>query len=1095
MLREPQEDRRCIAIGFQRVRLGVPDGLGTAASFGVAELRRALASSRYQVATGGVDLEIVLAMGDDGGPDLTSVLPRRGAESYAIARRSPTRLTLVGSDDVGLMYACLDLAEQLEMGTALDGVADREACPELRIRGLYTFRHNAEAERGWVADPEYWQCYADALARWRYNRFNLIFGHQTAYLIPIYAFMLGELDEAFPEIQVAGITPEERRRHLQALQTASAAMASRGITFMLGIWQSRPWQVDFYRFPEFSQPTRVSGTEDLVRLVDYTRRGFALLMARCPYVGGIQLRMNAESGVTDQRFFVEAFGPVVRELVQQGRRLIVELRNWYLHPRTVAAFRDTGADVIVSTKYFAEHQGLPYQPPVMRRGYSYDSLLRRDRAESLLWQLWSLGSHRLFVWGDPEYARRFARSCHLGGGAGFSVTPPGSQKGFSFSGQIVPGDWRPRQDLPEQWGFRRYWFFHMAFGRAGYDSQIGDDVFLHQLARRVGAEAAPLLLDAYRSASRIVSYLVTHHMDDPNMFVWPELDCGGTIDHYARTPAGETTLFATAHEYAQARVAGQAGAKLSPFRAAEDLDRFADETEAVLAGLAEAPVPTDSLEIQAVRVDFAALASLARYSAGKARAAGNLCLFYASGERRFLDLAESDAEDGVRLWDALCARTADYYPRLHLGPTGGHWRDNRGRVAYDLRRVRRVRELFDAYGGFTRGFHFGQPISRPSVGPQIIYQGTGLEPEPRFTGVDAKTRYAAERGHGWLETDGLRSGGLSRLPLDLLRGVHRIRPDDEVAPEAQIRSMPLDSLTHYYASADEPHTFRVDLPDGEYEITLLAPAVGGAVTPVQAQDAGAVLGGSAQGVVRLDVVVKGQPLDVTIGGQGTWALSALIVRPAGPRIAHLPPIAVRAEEDVLLKATATATAGACTMRLRYCTGPRWRELPMDGDGVAFEAAVPLADVEGEVLKYELLAEDVQGRASCLSGLTVPVVRGFRPPFVVQVHGPDTWSPSGELVIRATLKNGACARQVRLHYREADQNREFRLAQVDGGRSGVYEFRLDARSLDVAYELIYYVEVVDVLGDGSFYPDPFKEARYVVCAPAAAHTRPLATRFE
>ena len=122
------------------------------------------------------------------------------------------------------------------------------------MRGLYTFLHNAEAERDWLYDPAYWQGYADELARCRYNRFNLIYGHQSPHLIPIYAFMLDDLDEAYPEIRVQGITAEERARNLLALQDASAAMAGRGLRFFLGIWNSRPWKIAQRRVGEPAHP-------------------------------------------------------------------------------------------------------------------------------------------------------------------------------------------------------------------------------------------------------------------------------------------------------------------------------------------------------------------------------------------------------------------------------------------------------------------------------------------------------------------------------------------------------------------------------------------------------------------------------------------------------------------------------------------------------------------------------------------------------------------------------------------------------------------------------------------------------------------------
>ena len=153
---------------------------------------------------------------------------------------------------------------------------------------------------------------------------------------------------------------------------------------------------------------------------------------------------------------------------------------------------------------------------------------------------------------------------------------------------------------------------------------------------------------------------------------------------------------------------------------------------------------------------------------------------------------------------------------------------------------------------------------------------------------------------------------------------------------------------------------------------------------------------------------------------------------------------------------------------------------MDGDGVDFHALVPATDLVAESLEYEFVAGDVKGRTSRLANLRTPIVRDFRPPRIPEVDGPSSWRSMEKLVFGLVLEDGEYAREVRLHYREADQNREFRLVKLPGGRSGVYEFTIDLQVLDAAYELIYYFELVDVLGGGSFYPDPFKEARYFIC---------------
>ena len=102
--------------------------------------------------------------------------------------------------------------------------------------------------------------------------------------------------------------------------------------------------------------------------------------------------------------------------------------------------------------------------------------------------------------------------------------------------------------------------------------------------------------------------------------------------------------------------------------------------------------------------------------------------------------------------------------------------------------------------------------------------------------------------------------------------------------------------------------------------------------------------------------------------------------------------------------------------------------------------------------------------------------------VTSASGPEVWTPTEKLALHLTLENGRYAREVRLHYREADQNRDFRYSTLACGRSGEYVFEIDPRHLDGAYDLLYYFEVVDVLGGGSFYPDPFRETRYFICRP-------------
>jgi len=75
--------------------------LGQAVSFGLTELKRALEENG---STEGEGLVITLEQGGISSPD-----------AFSISRPEPSRLNLAGADERGLMYACLELAEQITL--------------------------------------------------------------------------------------------------------------------------------------------------------------------------------------------------------------------------------------------------------------------------------------------------------------------------------------------------------------------------------------------------------------------------------------------------------------------------------------------------------------------------------------------------------------------------------------------------------------------------------------------------------------------------------------------------------------------------------------------------------------------------------------------------------------------------------------------------------------------------------------------------------------------------------------------------------------------------------------------------------------------
>lgn len=101
-------------------------------------------------------------------------------ESLAIGRLGDT-LVLAGSDAQGLMYALLEVADQVEIdGKVIDQIEPISESPDTQFRGLYTFLHNEDCEREWFYSRDHWENYFDLLARSRYNSFQIVMAHQTS---------------------------------------------------------------------------------------------------------------------------------------------------------------------------------------------------------------------------------------------------------------------------------------------------------------------------------------------------------------------------------------------------------------------------------------------------------------------------------------------------------------------------------------------------------------------------------------------------------------------------------------------------------------------------------------------------------------------------------------------------------------------------------------------------------------------------------------------------------------------------------------------------------------------------------------------------
>ena len=788
-------------------------------------------------------------------------------ESFEI---EPLRIT--GGDLRGLMYGLLEAADQIRTRGRLMFTKGSAATP---IRGIRYFIHNHDLEERWYYSREYWDGYFAMLARRRFNRFNLVFAHQTNYLAPPYPFWV-DLPE-FPEIRVPGLSAEDRQRNLEMLQYISKSAADHGIDFTLGIWEHN---IQSNMKPMVEGITREN-------IGPYSRAALSRMLRLCPAIRSVQMRTNRESGIPDDfqvEFYRDYIFPAIRDC---GREVRLDLRAWAVAGGMIAAAQEVGVPLRVSTKYWAEDVGRPYQPAETYAGYSYLNFLEKPRKYDFYWELWGLGSHRLLLWGDPGFVKRAVPTFRLSGSSGFEIDAPLAQKGFGNR----PGVWDAlvEPDKPE---YLRYWLFYLLWGRLSYDPKTPESVWMSELTQHFGPAAADAL-EAYRQSSGVLSEIVASHLADPNMYVWPEINPGGLIDAYKQTLPGDWRYVASIAESVRNRVEGAASAKQTPFETAARLNEFAERTEkAVEKARSKAG---DNAEWRLSEPDFRVLAALARYHALKQTAAWRLEYFDQTGDGARLAEARSDVSAAIKIWEELASFTEDKYPaEMAFGPEDiGHWKDKLPYVRHDLESIRGREEILEKFGRFDFGFDFGAAVNpaRDAARYRNLPYSLQNSVAARFEAVDEKSEH-------WAPGGSREAVGIPLAPYLEVRAVAR-----------EPKLLPHDVLFRDSIRGWGAQQFIVKAPAGDYEVLFLHPD--GTMDSAAAKSDGTL-------AIRFP--------------EGEWSVSGLVIKGAGskeplpvwrapkpvprPTMLHAAPATAVAEEPLWLRLQ-VSSMHVTAVRLHY----------------------------------------------------------------------------------------------------------------------------------------------------------------------------------
>ncbi|TRX59221.1 hypothetical protein FNH22_11910 [Fulvivirga sp. M361] len=641
-------------------------------------------------------------------------------------------LILCGSDEVGLMYAALDVAKRISWSDhnadIFEYVKDASETPDVKERAVSagTFHRNYFEQR--LYDSLYWEKYFDMMAENRLNQFLLIFGYKNNqyrepnFTAPVYPNFFN-VDE-FPYVKMSNMTMEKQQKNTRALKKIIALAHSRGIEFGVGLWD----QIDRdRRYREMVKadsdipaglPANIIWGLTKENLIPYTKIAMRKFFRTFPEIDLVQFRMHWESGISGEvasAFWKETFN-IIKEEIPDSK---IEARAKDVPDETLFDGVDTGMDFRVATKHWMEQMGMPYHPTHINRDNQFDrrhgyaDMLRYPKKYGFKWRVWSGGTTRLFLWGDPQWVRLFSEGSHLYDAAGFEFNEPlyfkmnGSKHDAQVSELLNPGY------KYYTYEFERYWHYYQLMGRVAYNANTPSDLWEMEFANRFGEEAGPLLMDGLHEASKILPKIVTASYLYPRFMSpqgWPELQRMEDLKHFAKhSRPSDIQQFTSPKEEAEQILNGKFPVRRN---ASQVSDWFLQTSQSILSRVKRAEElvgDKQTKEFVSTITDLKMLAHLASYHSHRLKAAVYYNLYTKTGDLTSFDKALALEEQAVEEYGNLVASAGNIYnSQLDFGSNKalfpGHWRNEHQRLVDELESIKEDRKTIQDSIGLKRLF-------------------------------------------------------------------------------------------------------------------------------------------------------------------------------------------------------------------------------------------------------------------------------------------------------------------------------------------------------------------------------------------------------
>lgn len=576
-------------------------------------------------------------------------------------REGGARMYAIGSDDVGALYAALDLADQFEThaesGDGASRIQERRATTSALSRGIAASipRQALEDAFSWFHSEAYWSGFFERIARSRFNRLALR-GVTDAKQGP---------SDLLPYFYSNGQVGEDIA---QRNRTSLNRIIDIGRTYGVRI------TLETFIAPGGRSPAQL---KEMV----------SAFLKATPNLAGLGFAPGPDTPQARETYVLFLEG-----MIDAGVKIPLTIStrdaDFNLAQALTRAYPNgTVAHVALN----AVELGLSFISPNANSTWNY---IAPPRRYSLLFHIQPYELHQLTPWADVRQMQRVMKAAQFNGANGFLI-----EIEAPFAPHSVPDAKTAPPDLRyAQWMHDRDWFAYEIWGKLGYNPDEEETVFVQAFQRRFGAQAGGILYQAAQKASSVLpalrkllppSYSAAQSMPlamapPPSIAQW--LEHSGANSFAARSINEEVETLAskridgraaprtelvqalqTAHE--AVKLIGDAGRLLNP---------QSKQTEGLLSDIEIRRYQ----EWRSWQLDFELTARLAQCWLDQLDAAVQYGLYGLTGDAAALVVATEKNTSAETAWRDLQAFTQKHYRFVPVPGLDGlredHWSEHNG---------------------------------------------------------------------------------------------------------------------------------------------------------------------------------------------------------------------------------------------------------------------------------------------------------------------------------------------------------------------------------------------------------------------------------